>query len=42
LAMVKREMNDPSYIPNLNNLKRDIRQRYVNSRSTIVTTNKVW
>jgi hypothetical protein len=38
--MVKREMNDPSYIPNLNNLKRDIRQIYVNSKSTTVTTNK--
>jgi hypothetical protein len=26
LAMIKREMNDPSYVPNLNNLKRDMRQ----------------
>jgi hypothetical protein len=41
LAMIKREMNDPSfYAPNLNNLKRDIRQIYTNSKSTTVTTNK--
>jgi hypothetical protein len=40
LAIVKREMNDPSSIPNLNNLKRDIRQIYTNSKSTTVTTNK--
>jgi hypothetical protein len=38
--MLKREMNDPSYVPNLNNLKRDIRQIYFNSKSTNVTTNK--
>jgi hypothetical protein len=31
LAMVKRAMNDPSHVPNLNNLKRDIRQIYTNS-----------
>jgi hypothetical protein len=40
LAMVKREMNDPKYVPNLNNLKRDIRQIYTNSKSTPVTKNK--
>jgi tRNA(Met) C34 N-acetyltransferase TmcA len=40
LVMLKREMNDPSYVPNLNNLKRDIRQIYTNSKSTTVTTNK--
>jgi type I site-specific restriction-modification system R (restriction) subunit len=40
LAMIKREMNDPSYIPNLHNLKRDIRQIYTNSKSTTATTNK--
>jgi hypothetical protein len=40
LAMVKREMNDSSYVPNLLNLKRDIRQIYVNSKSTTVTTKK--
>ena len=40
LAMVKREMNDPSYVPNLINLKRDIRQIYITSKSTSVTTNK--
>jgi hypothetical protein len=38
--MVKREMNDPSYVPSLNNLKRDIRQIYTNSKSATVTTNK--
>jgi hypothetical protein len=40
LAMVKREMNDPSYVPNLHNLKRDLRQIYTHSKSTTVTTNK--
>jgi hypothetical protein len=39
LAMVKREMNDPSYVPNLINLTRDIRQIYTNSKSTTVTKN---
>jgi hypothetical protein len=39
LAIVKREMNDTSYVPNLNNLKRDIRQIYTKSKSTTVTTN---
>jgi hypothetical protein len=38
--MVKRETNDTSYAPNLSNLKRDIRQIYINSKSTTVTTNK--
>jgi hypothetical protein len=38
--MVKREMNDPSYVPNHNDIKRDIRQLYINSKSTSVTTNK--
>jgi hypothetical protein len=33
-------MNDPNYVPNLNSLKRDIRQIYTNSKSTTVTTNK--
>jgi hypothetical protein len=40
LAMIKREMNDPSYVPNLNNLKGDIRQIYTKSKSTTVATNK--
>jgi hypothetical protein len=40
LAMDKREMNDTKYVPNFNNLKRDIRQIYTNSKSTTVTTNK--
>jgi hypothetical protein len=40
LAMIKREMNDPSYVPNLHNLKRDIRQIYTSSISTTETTNK--
>jgi hypothetical protein len=40
LAIVKRSMNDPNYVPHLNNLKRDIRQIYSNSKSTSVTTNK--
>jgi hypothetical protein len=33
-------MNDPKYVPNLNNLKRDIKQIYTNSKSTTVTKNK--
>jgi hypothetical protein len=32
-------MNDPSYVTSLNNLTRDIRQIYTNSKSTTVTTN---
>jgi hypothetical protein len=40
LAIVKRDINDPSYVPNLNNLKTDIRQIYTNSKATTVTTNK--
>jgi hypothetical protein len=38
--MIKREMNDPSHVPNLNNLKRDIRQIYTHSKSISVATNK--
>jgi hypothetical protein len=30
LAMIKIEINDPSYVPNLNNLKQNIRERYRN------------
>jgi hypothetical protein len=33
-------MNDPSYVPNLSHLKRDIKQIYTNYKSTTVTTNK--
>jgi hypothetical protein len=40
VAVVKREMNDPKNVPNLNNLKRDIRQIYTSSKSTNVTTDK--
>jgi hypothetical protein len=38
--MIKKEMNDPKYVPNFNNLKRDIRQIYTNIKATNVTTNK--
>jgi hypothetical protein len=38
--MINSEMNDPSHVPNLNNLKRDIRQIYTNSKQTTVATNK--
>jgi hypothetical protein len=38
--MIKREMNDPTYVPDLSNLKRDIRQIYTNSKSPTVWTNK--
>jgi hypothetical protein len=38
--MYKRDMNDPKYVPKLNNIKRDIRQIYTNSKSPTVTTNK--
>jgi hypothetical protein len=40
LAIYKREMNDPRYVPNLNNLQREIRQIYTNSKSTTVAANK--
>jgi hypothetical protein len=40
LTMVKREMNDPNYVPNLVNLKRDLRLIYSNSQSSSVTTNQ--